>query len=144
KAPLTMIVNTTAGTASEISRAYLISDDERQEKLIFKDINALAYCSFNDPELMTGLPANITASTGMDALTHAIESYVCKGRYTLTNKMAVAAMELIFENLRDVIKDPLSIELRENMIYAQFLAGMAFCNSGVGLVHAMAHQLGAV
>lgn len=144
KAPLMMIVNTTAGTASEISRAYLISDEEKQEKLIFKDINALADYTFNDPELMTGLPANITASTGMDALTHAIESYVCKGNYTLTNKMAVAAIELVFENLREAIENPNSIELRENMIYAQSLAGMAFCNSGVGLVHAMAHQLGAV
>lgn len=144
KAPIMMIVNTTAGTASEISRAYLISDEEKQEKLIFKDINALTYCSFNDPELMTALPANITAGTGMDALTHAMESYVSKGNYTLTNKMAVAAMELVFENLREAIKNPNSIELRENMIYAQFLAGMAFCNSGVGLVHAMAHQLGAV
>lgn len=144
KAPLTMLVNTTAGTASEISRAYLISDEEKQEKLIFKDINALAYCSFNDPELMIGLPAKITASTGMDALTHAIESYVCTGKYTLTKKLAIAAIELVFENLRDVINNPSSIELRENMIYAQSLAGMAFCNSGVGLVHAMAHQLGAV
>ena len=143
-APLIMLVNTTAGTASEISRAYLISDEKKQEKLIFKDIHALPYCAFNDPELMTGLPAQITASTGMDALTHALESYVCTGKYPLSQKLAIAAIELVFDNLREVIDNPSSIELRENMIYAQSLAGMAFCNSGVGLVHAIAHQLGAV
>jgi alcohol dehydrogenase len=143
-APLMMLVNTTAGTASEISRAYLISDEKKHEKLIFKDIHALSYCAFNDPELMLQLPAKITAGTGMDALTHAIESYVCTGKYSLTQKLAIVAMELVFDNLRKVIGKPFSIELRNNMIYAQSLAGMAFCNSGVGLVHAMAHQLGAV
>ena len=143
-APLMMLVNTTAGTASEISRAYLISDEIKQEKLIFKDLHALPYCTFNDPELMVGLPAKITAATGMDALTHALESYVCTGKYALTQKLAMAAIELVFDNLRDVIAHPSDLKLRENMIYAQSLAGMAFCNSGVGLVHAMAHQLGAV
>lgn len=144
KAPYIFNVNTTAGTASEISRAYLISDEERVEKLIFKDINALPYCSFNDPEMMTGLPAGITAGTGMDALTHAIESYVSVGKYPLTEKLSISAIELVFENLQKSIKEPLSIEYRSNMIYAQTLAGMAFCNAGLGLVHSMAHQLGAV
>ncbi len=144
KAPITFLVNTTAGTASEISRAYLISDDRRVEKLIFKDINALPYASFNDPEMMTGLPASITAGTGMDALTHAVESYVTPGAYPLTQKLSLDAIEFIFENLEAVIGDPQNIELRENMIYAQSLAGMAFCNAGLGLVHSMAHQLGAV
>lgn len=142
--PTLMLVNTTAGTASEISRAYLISDDKRVEKLIFKDINALPYCSFNDPDMMLGLPASITAATGMDALTHAIESYVSVGAYELTRKLSQSAIELIFDNLPKVIEEPKSIEYRENMIYAQTLAGMAFCNAGLGLVHSMAHQLGAV
>lgn len=144
RAPVTFSVNTTAGTASEISRAYLISDDERVEKLIFKDINALPYCSFNDPEMMTGLPAHITAATGMDALTHAIESYVSVGKYPLSEKLSMAAIELVFENIEAATTQPESIEIRSNMIYAQTLAGMAFCNAGLGLVHSMAHQLGAV
>jgi alcohol dehydrogenase len=144
RSPLLLLINTTAGTASEISRAYLISDESKQEKLIFKDIHALAYCTFNDPELMISLPAQVTAETGMDALTHALESYVCTGKYVLTQKLALAAIELVFDNLRALMKNLSSLELRENMIYAQFLAGMAFCNSGVGLVHAMAHQLGAI
>lgn len=144
QAPITMLVNTTAGTASEISRAYLISDDQRVEKLIFKDINALPYCSFNDPDMMLGLPASITAGTGMDALTHAIESYVSVGAYELTRKLSQSAIELVFDNLEKVIENPRSVEYRENMIYAQTLAGMAFCNAGLGLVHSMAHQLGAV
>lgn len=137
-------MNTTAGTASEISRAYLITDEEKQEKLICKDIHALPRASVNDPELMTGLPPAVTAATGMDALTHAAESYVCNNSYPLTKEIAVSAMRLVFENLREVLAEPHNLELRKNMIYAQSMAGMAFCNSGVGLAHALAHALGAV
>jgi alcohol dehydrogenase len=144
KAPIIFTVNTTAGTASEISRAYLISDEASKNKMIFKDINALPYIAFNDPDLMVNLPGKLTASTGMDALTHAIESYVSNGAYLLTRKLSLSAIEIIFQNLYEVIQNPKSIELRENMIYAQYLAGMAFGNGGLGLVHAMAHQLGAV
>lgn len=136
-------INTTAGTASEISRAYLITDEEKQEKLICKDIHALPKASVNDPELMAGLPSTVTAATGMDALTHAVESYVCNNSYPLTKAIAVSAMRLVFENLREVIADPGNMDLRKNMIYAQTMAGMAFCNSGVGLAHAVAHALGA-
>lgn len=143
-APLTFLVNTTAGTASEISRAYLISDPERMEKLIFKDINALPYCSFNDSNMMVGLPASITAGTGMDALTHALESYVSVGAYRLTQELSLSAIKLVFENLEVVCQEPQNIIARDNMIYAQSLAGIAFANAGLGLVHAMAHQLGGV
>lgn len=136
-------VNTTAGTASEISRAYLISDEEKKEKIICKDINALPFASINDPELMTGLPAGVTATTGMDALAHAVESYVCNNHYLLTRELATAACRLVFSSLREVLAEPGSIELRERMIYAQSLAGMAFCNSGVGIDHSLAHALGA-
>lgn len=136
-------VNTTAGTASEISRAYLISDEEKKEKIICKDINALPVASINDPELMVGLPAGVTAATGMDALVHAVESYVCNNSYLLTREMAVSACRLVFTGLREVLATPTSIELREQMIYAQSLAGMAFCNSGVGIAHSLAHALGA-
>lgn len=143
-APKLFMVNTTAGTASEISRSFLISDEEKQEKLIFKDIHTLPYASFNDPNLMVNLPKSITASTGMDALTHAIESYVSTGKYPLTQSMSLSAIEFIFNSLEKVIAEPENILLREQMIYAQSLAGMSFCNSGLGLVHAMAHQLGGV
>lgn len=135
-------VNTTAGTASEISRAYLISDEENHEKIICKDIHALPYASINDQELMLGLPESVTAQTGMDALTHALESYVCNNSSSLTMELAIGAMHLVFNNLRGAVKEPLSLEYRENMSYAQSLAGMAFCNSGVGLDHAIAHALG--
>ena len=144
ESPKLFMVNTTAGTASEISRSFLISDEAKQEKLIFKDIHTLPYASFNDPNLMVNLPQAITASTGMDALTHAIESYISTGKYPLTQKMSLASTEFIFTSLEEVIKDPQNIMLREQMIYAQTLAGMSFCNSGLGLVHCMAHQLGGV
>lgn len=137
-------INTTAGTASEISRAFLITDIDREEKLIFKDIHALPSYSINDVDLMIGLPSSVTAQTGMDALTHAIESYVSTGKNQLTRIFAMNAIELIFENLVEVLNHPDNKASREAMVYAQFLAGMSFCNSGLGLVHAMAHQLGAV
>ncbi|CAM3584581.1 iron-containing alcohol dehydrogenase [Erysipelothrix urinaevulpis] len=143
-APLTFLVNTTAGTASEISRAYLISDPDKQEKLIFKDINALPYCSFNDADMMINLPASITASTGMDALTHAIESYVSVGAYRLTKELSLSAIKLVFENLVEACENGKNVEARDNMIYAQTLAGIAFANAGLGLVHSMAHALGGV
>lgn len=136
-------VNTTAGTASEISRAYLITDEEKHEKIICKDIHALPFASINDPELMVSLPSHVTAATGMDALTHAVESYVCNNSYGLTKELASSAIRLVFSNLRQVIADPENLGLRRQMIYAQSLAGMAFCNSGVGLAHAIAHALGA-
>ncbi|MGY3776816.1 iron-containing alcohol dehydrogenase [Helcococcus sueciensis] len=144
KSPLLICVNTTAGTASEISRAFLINDEENKEKLIFKDINALPYLSINNPEIMFGLPGKITAQTGMDALTHAIESYISTGAYTLTKEFSLSSIKLIFNSLEKVIEEPKNEELRNNMIYAQFLAGMAFCNAGLGLVHAMSHQLSAL
>lgn len=136
-------VNTTAGTASEISRAYLISDEVIKEKIISKDFNCLPYASINDPQLMTGLPAHVTAQTGLDALAHALESYVCNISTVMTKELSTSATKLVFDNLENTITNPKSIEYRQNMIYAQFLAGMAFCNSGVGLGHAMAHAIGA-
>ena len=137
-------INTTSGTASEISRAYLIDDAEKKEKYIMKDINALPNISINDTNIMLNLPPNITAMTGMDALTHAIESYVSKGSYGLTKELSISATYLIFNNLDLVVNDGNNINARDNMVYAQTLAGMSFCNSGVGLTHSMAHQLGAV
>lgn len=138
-----ILINTTAGTGSEISRAYLISDEEKGEKLIAKDINALPVCSMNDPLLMVGLPASVTAATGMDALSHAVESYVAKGSNPLTRSIALEACRFVFSSLREVIADPGNIELRERMIYAEFLGTLAFGNSGVGIDHSLSHALGA-
>ena len=137
-------INTTAGTASEISRAYIISDNQRQVKLIAKDIHALAFASINDTGLMLDLPAPITAATGMDALTHAVESYVANGSWLLTRKMAAVSVKLVLENLREVIAHPHDIKLRDAMVVAQTTGGMAFCNSGVGIAHSLAHALGSL
>ena len=137
-------INTTAGTASEISRSYLISDEEKHVKLICKDMHSLAFASINDPLLMVSLPRKVTAETGMDALTHAVESYVCNNSYPLSKELAAAAIAMVFANLRKALENPSDIAVRDNMICAQSLAGMAFCNSGVGLDHSISHALGAM
>lgn len=135
-------INTTAGTSAEITINYVITDEERGVKMIMIDKNSLAVMSVNDPELMLDKPADLTAATGIDALTHSIEAMVTPGAYKVTDTMAEAAIKLIFENLPLVVDDGYNIEARENMVYAIFLAGMAFNNAGLGFVHAMAHQLG--
>lgn len=143
KGCLLVAVNTTAGTASEVSRAYLISDEEAKRKLIFKDDYAMPTIAVNDTELMMNLPASITAQTGMDALTHAIEGLVSKSGYLLTNLLAMEAIELVYKQLPVVVEEPSNVEARDGMAYAQYLAGLSFGSAGLGLVHAMAHQLGA-
>lgn len=144
KGPFYIAVNTTAGTASEISRAFLISDTERQEKMIFKDDYVMADIAVEDVSLTTGLPAAITAQTGMDALTHAVEGYLSSRHSFLTDMAAENAIELILRWLPEAVEQGRNQAAREGMIYAQYLAGMSFGNAGLGLVHAMAHQLGAV
>lgn len=144
KSPPIIAINTTAGTASEISRAYLITDEETQVKMIMKDRNCMADIAVNDPELMLGLPAGLTAATGMDALTHAVESYVSTRAFPLTRALAREAVDIIFKYLPRAVKNPGDMEAREQMTYAQYLAGMSFGNGGLGLVHSMAHPLGAV
>lgn len=136
-------VNTTAGTGSEVSRAFLISDEKEKRKLIFKDDYAMPDIAVNDVQLMMNLPASITAQTGMDALTHAIEGYISTGRFTLTDILAKDAMQLIYDNLETAVKEPQNKDAREKMSLGQYLAGLSFGSSGLGLVHAMAHQLGA-
>lgn len=137
-------VNTTAGTSAEITINYVITDEDRKVKMVMVDKNSLATISVNDPELMVDKPASLTAATGMDSLTHAIEAIVTPGAYPVTDATALAAVEIIFNNLARVVKDGHDIEAREQMVYAIFLAGMAFNNAGLGYVHAMAHQLGGV
>ena len=135
-------INTTAGTASEMTRFTIITDETRHVKMAIVDKNVTALLSVNDPSLMEGMPASLTAATGMDALTHAVEAYVSTAASPITDTCAVKAIELIAKYLPVAVKEPKNGEAREQMAYAQFLAGMAFNNASLGYVHAMAHQLG--
>ncbi len=140
----TIAVNTTAGTSAEITINYVITDEDRGVKMVCVDENSLALLSVNDPELMVGKPADLTAATGMDALTHAIETIVTPGASPITNATALEAVKIIFNHLPEAVRNGQNIEAREQMAYACFLAGMAFSNAGLGFVHAMAHQLGGI
>lgn len=140
----TIAVNTTAGTSAELTINYVITDENRKVKMVCVDKNSLALMSVNDPELMVDKPANLTAATGMDALTHAIETIVTPGANRVTDATALEAIKIIFTHLPQAVKDGKDIDAREQMVYATFLAGMAFSNAGLGFVHAMAHQLGGV
>ncbi|MCC4832614.1 L-threonine dehydrogenase [Shewanella sp. 1_MG-2023] len=135
-------INTTAGTASEMTRFCIITDEKRHIKMAIVDKNTTPILSVNDPELMIEKPAALTAATGMDALTHAIEAYVSIAATPITDACAIKAIELIQANLINAVEQGDNIDAREQMAYAQFLAGMAFNNASLGYVHAMAHQLG--
>ncbi|WP_221798917.1 L-threonine dehydrogenase [Oceanobacter mangrovi] len=135
-------INTTAGTASEMTRFCIITDDSRHVKMAIVDKHTTPVLSVNDPDLMLGMPASLTAATGMDALTHAIEAYVSTAATPITDACALQAIRLISQYLRTAVADGQHAEAREQMAYAQFLAGMAFNNASLGYVHAMAHQLG--
>ncbi|MFQ6370134.1 L-threonine dehydrogenase [Shewanella sp. YIC-542] len=135
-------INTTAGTASEMTRFCIITDEERHIKMAIVDKHVTPILSVNDPELMLKKPKGLTAATGMDALTHAVEAYVSTAATPITDACAVKAMELIRDNLRTAVAHGDNMEAREQMAYAEFLAGMAFNNASLGYVHAMAHQLG--
>ncbi|SDA90286.1 alcohol dehydrogenase [Pseudomonas sp. NFACC15-1] len=135
-------INTTAGTASEMTRFCIITDETRHVKMAIVDRNVTPLMSVNDPALMVAMPKGLTAATGMDALTHAIEAYVSTAANPITDACALKAMTLISDNLRLAVHDGNDLVARENMAYAQFLAGMAFNNASLGFVHAMAHQLG--
>ncbi|TBN49940.1 L-threonine dehydrogenase [Pseudomonas sp. BGI-2] len=135
-------INTTAGTASEMTRFCIITDESRHVKMAIVDRNVTPLLSVNDPALMVAMPKGLTAATGMDALTHAIEAYVSTAANPITDACALKAITLISNNLRLTVRDGSDIAARENMAYAQFLAGMAFNNASLGYVHAMAHQLG--
>ena len=135
-------INTTAGTASEMTRFCIITDEARQVKMAIIDKHVTPLMSVNDPELMLAKPAGLTAATGMDALTHAIEAYVSTAATPVTDASAVMAIQLIAKHLRTAVNQGDDLHAREQMAYAQFLAGMAFNNASLGYVHAMAHQLG--
>ncbi|MCJ2181279.1 iron-containing alcohol dehydrogenase [Novosphingobium sp. 1949] len=137
-----LAINTTAGTASEMTRFTIITDQERHVKMAIVDRHVTPFLSVNDSDLMEGMPASLTAATGMDALTHAVEAYVSTAATPLTDASAVKAISLIGEYLPVAVREPGNKQAREMMAYAQFLAGMAFNNASLGYVHAMAHQLG--
>lgn len=142
--PPMVCVNTTAGTASEVTRHAVITDTSQTPNVKFVIVSwrNTPDVSINDPELMVAKPAGLTAATGMDALTHALETYVSTGANPLTDAAALESMKLIAENLRNAVYNGQDIEARENMANASVLAGFAFNNGGLGYVHAMAHQLG--
>lgn len=136
-------VNTTAGTAAEVTSNAVITDPVAQVKMVIIDPNIIPDISVNDPSMMTKIPADVTAATGMDALTHAIEAYVAKGAHVLTDHSALEAIRLISTYLPRAVTDGGDLEAREMLAYGQFIAGLAFNSAGLGLVHAMAHQPGA-
>ena len=134
---------TTHGTAAEVTINYVITDEERQIKMVCVDPNDIPVLAIVDSELMETLPKGTAAATGLDALTHAVEGYITKGHNLIADMFHMKAIELIFENLAKAVneKDPVAIE---NMSRAQYIAGMGFSNVGLGIVYSMAHQLGAV
>ena len=137
-------INTTAGTASEMTVFSIITDEERHVKMAIVDKNVTPILAVNDPELMVSMPKSLTAATGMDALTHAIETIVTPGAYPISDATALAAVKIIFDYLPRAVENGHDIEAREQMVYAVFLGGIAFSNAGLGNVHAMAHQLGGI
>ena len=134
---------TTAGTAAEVTINYVITDEERKIKMVCVDPNDIPMLAIVDTELMASMPKSLAAATGLDALTHAVEGYITKAHNLMSDMFHMKAIKLIFENLTKAVneKDPDAIE---KMGYAQYIAGMGFSNVGLGIVHSMAHQLGAV
>jgi len=135
-------VPTTAGTAAEVTINYVITDVEKKRKFVCVDRHDIPVVAIVDPDMMSTMPAGLTAATGMDALTHAIEGYITKGAWELTDMFHLKAIELIAKHLRGAVAN--EREGREGMALAQYVAGMGFSNVGLGIVHSMAHALGAV
>ncbi|MCJ8343879.1 MAG: iron-containing alcohol dehydrogenase [Cetobacterium sp.] len=135
-------INTTAGTASEVTINYVITDEIRKIKMVMVDPNSLATIAVNDPILMVGKPKDLTGATGMDALTHAIEAYITKGAYELSDTLSLEAIKLIGQSLEKAVANGEDLEARSQMAWGSYIAGLAFSNCGLGLVHSMAHQLG--
>ena len=145
-AVFTIAVPTTAGTAAEVTINYVITDAEKVRKFVCVDTNDAPEVAVVDPEMMATMPAGLTASTGMDALTHAIEGYTTKGAWEMSDMFHLKAIELISKNLRDAVaeaKSGVPGSGREGMALAQYIAGMGFSNVGLGVDHSMAHTLSA-
>lgn len=137
-----MALPTTAGTAAEVTINYVITDELNMKKMVCVDVHDIPICSIVDPDLMQQMPQSLAASTGMDALTHAMEGYITKAGWLIPDMFHINAMALIYKNLESAAneKDEIAIE---KMAYAQYIAGMGFSNVGLGIVHSMAHSLGA-
>jgi len=140
--PPFIAINTTAGTASEMTRFCIITNTSNHVKMAIVDWRVTPNVAINDPLLMAGMPPALTAATGMDALTHAVEAYVSIIATPVTDACALMAIDLIAKNLRAAVANGADMVARDNMAYAEYLAGMAFNNASLGHVHAMAHQLG--
>ncbi len=141
-AVFTIAVPTTAGTAAEVTINYVITDVEKKRKFVCVDTNDIPEIAVVDPDMMSTMPKGLTAATGMDALTHAIEGYITKGAWEMTDMFHLKAIELIAKHLRGAVEN--TLEGREGMALAQYVAGMGFSNVGLGIVHSMAHGLGAL
>jgi alcohol dehydrogenase len=137
-----LAVNTTAGTGSEMTRFAVITDTSRHVKMAIADWRITPGIAIDDPVLMVGMPPALTAATGMDALTHAVEAFVSTIANPMTDACAIESIKLVFKYLRKAVANGQDLEAREGMCFAQYLGGMAFNNASLGYVHAMAHQLG--
>lgn len=135
-------VPTTAGTAAEVTINYVITDAEKNRKMVCVDVHDIPVVAFVDPDMMSSMPKGLTAATGMDALTHAIEGYITKGAWELSDMFHLKAIEIISRALLGAVEN--TPEGREKMALGQYIAGMGFSNVGLGIVHSMAHPLGAL
>ena len=135
-------VPTTAGTAAEVTINYVITDAEKNRKMVCVDVHDIPVVAIVDPDMMSSMPKGLTAATGMDALTHAIEGYITKGAWELSDMFHIKAIEIIAKSLRGAVDN--TPEGREGMALGQYVAGMGFSNVGLGIVHSMAHPLGAL
>lgn len=135
-------VPTTAGTAAEVTINYVITDVQNNRKMVCVDVNDIPVVAFVDPDMMASMPKGLTAATGMDALTHAIEGYITAGAWELSDMFHIKAIEIIARSLRGAVEN--TPEGREGMALGQYVAGMGFSNVGLGIVHSMAHPLGAL
>ena len=135
-------VPTTAGTAAEVTINYVITDEEKNRKMVCVDVHDMPVVAVVDPDMMATMPKGLTAATGMDALTHAIEGYITKGAWEMSDMFHIKAIEIIAKSLRGAVDN--TPEGREGMALGQYIAGMGFSNVGLGIVHSMAHPLGAL
>ena len=142
KAVPIIAVPTTAGTAAEVTINYVITDAEKNRKMVCVDVHDIPVVAIIDPDMMSTMPKGLTAATGMDALTHAIEGYITKGAWELSDMFHLKAIEIISKSLRGAVAN--TPEGREGMALGQYVAGMGFSNVGLGIVHSMAHPLGAL
>lgn len=141
KAVPTIAIPTTAGTAAEVTINYVITDEEKKRKFVCVDVHDIPLVAIVDPDMMSSMPRGLTAATGMDALTHAIEGYTTKGAWEMTDMFHLQAIRMIAANLKNAVNG--DMKAKEEMATAQYIAGMGFSNVGLGVVHGMAHPLGA-